>query len=293
MRINFIPRYYNYIEQQVYFDMSNTSKQSQSFEKLGFIPRSIIRTITRFSQQVTQKSTKLILYEFKISRYQAIVAIKCLVTFILLPLLFHLVIVSSIHTLLDQTQFIFLENLSNSFQLNNSYLEIQKFDEQYFFDTFLSKQPSQLDNAINDERIIILKQLKQKQFNCLKTKLCNLGADLVTIGAMIFLIKISIPQIIILKSFFIEFLYNLSDTTKSFFLIFITDLLVGFHSSRAWELTLILFFNRLEISIEHDIILLIVSIFPVILDTVFKYWIFRFLNKISPSTVATYQNMLE
>ena len=273
--------------------MSNTSKQSQSFEKLGFIPRSIIRTITRFSQQVTQKSTKLILYEFKISRYQAIVAIKCLVTFILLPILFHLVMVSSIHILLDQTQFISIEKLSNSFQLNNSYQEVQKFDEQYFFDTLLTKQSSQFGNSVNDERILILKQLKQKQFNCLKTKLCNLGADLITIGAMIILIKISIPQIIILKSFFIEFLYNLSDTTKSFFLIFITDLLVGFHSSRAWELTLILFFNRLEISIEHDIILLIVSIFPVILDTVFKYWIFRFLNKISPSTVATYQNMLE
>lgn len=273
--------------------MSNTSKQSQSFEKLGFIPRSIIRTITRFSQQVTQKSTKLILYEFKISRYQAIVAIKCLVTFILLPILFHLVMVSSIYILLDQTQLISIEKLSNSFLLNNSYLEVQKFDEQSFFDTLIAKKSSQFEHSVNNERILILKQLKQKQLNSLKIKLCNLGADLITIGAMIVLIKISIPQIIILKSFFIEFLYNLSDTTKSFFLIFITDLLVGFHSSRAWELTLILFFNRLEISIEHDIILLIVSIFPVILDTVFKYWIFRFLNKISPSTVATYQNMLE
>ncbi|CAL5225752.1 cemAHiC_scaffold_21, partial [Coccomyxa viridis] len=33
--------------------------------------------------------------------------------------------------------------------------------------------------------------------------------------------------------------------------------------------------------------------FPVFLDTIFKYWIFRYLNKISPSTVATYHNMIE
>ena len=38
---------------------------------------------------------------------------------------------------------------------------------------------------------------------------------------------------------------------------------------------------------------LFVATFPVFLDTVFKYWIFRSLNKISPSTVATYHNMIE
>ncbi len=39
---------------------------------------------------------------------------------------------------------------------------------------------------------------------------------------------------------------------------------------------------------NKHIISCFVSTFPVILDTVFKYWIFRHLNRISPSIVANY-----
>ena len=101
------------------------------------------------------------------------------------------------------------------------------------------------------------------------------------------------PQIIILKSFLTESIYSLSDTTKSFLLILITDLLVGFHSPRGWEISIELFLKHLGWPENQDFIFLFVATFPVFLDTVFKYWIFRYLNKISPSTVATYHNMIE
>ena len=150
-----------------------------------------------------------------------------------------------------------------------------------------------LNPKTNEQRSTFLKNLKIKQFYNVQLKICHIFSDFFTLMILLILIKFSIPQIIILKSFFTECLYNLSDTTKSFVLIFVTDLLVGFHSSAAWELGLVIFFNRFGFTIQHDLLLLIISIFPVILDTIFKYWIFRFLNKISPSTVATYQNMLE
>ena len=54
------------------------------------------------------------------------------------------------------------------------------------------------------------------------------------------------PQLIILKSFLAESLYSLSDTTKSFLLILGTDLLVGFHSPRGWEVFLEWFFHILD-----------------------------------------------
>ncbi|WP_425279437.1 hypothetical protein [Enterobacter hormaechei] len=37
----------------------------------------------------------------------------------------------------------------------------------------------------------------------------------------------------------------------------------------------------------------LVSTFPVILDTIFKYWIFRRLNRTSPSLVVIYHSMNE
>jgi hypothetical protein len=123
--------------------------------------------------------------------------------------------------------------------------------------------------------------------------LSNLFADFLTFLSLLFLFRFMKPQIIILKSFLTESIYSLSDTTKSFLLILFTDLLVGFHSPRGWEFFLELLIRHFGFPENQDFIFLFVATFPVLLDTVFKYWIFRSLNKISPSTVATYHTMIE
>jgi hypothetical protein len=121
----------------------------------------------------------------------------------------------------------------------------------------------------------------------------NLLGDLVTLATLLALFIGMRPQIVILKSFLTESLYSLSDTTKSFLLILVTDLLVGFHSPRGWEIGIEMLLRHLGLPEDQDFIFLFVAAFPVFLDTIFKYWIFRYLNKISPSTVATYHNMIE
>ena len=121
----------------------------------------------------------------------------------------------------------------------------------------------------------------------------NVVGDLVslfTLGCLFIWMR---PEITILKSFLIEAIYSLSDTTKSFLLILLTDLLVGFHSPRGWETALELLLKHFGLPENQDFVFLFVATFPVLLDTVFKYWIFRHLNKISPSTVATYHSMIE
>ena len=121
----------------------------------------------------------------------------------------------------------------------------------------------------------------------------NVAGDIIsvfTLGCLFIWMK---PEISILKSFLIEAIYSLSDTTKSFLLILLTDLLVGFHSPRGWETALELLLKHFGLPENQDFVFLFVATFPVLLDTVFKYWIFRHLNKISPSTVATYHSMIE
>ena len=44
---------------------------------------------------------------------------------------------------------------------------------------------------------------------------------------------------------------------------------------------------------NEDFVFLIVATVPVFLSTVFKYGIFRYLNRISPSTVAIYHNLID
>jgi lipoprotein signal peptidase len=51
--------------------------------------------------------------------------------------------------------------------------------------------------------------------------------------------------------------------------------------------------DRFGIAENEDFIFLFVATVPVLLDTLIKYWIFRYLNKVSPSTVATYHSLIE
>nr|YP_009973756.1 chloroplast envelope membrane protein [Ruppia brevipedunculata]QNH93563.1 chloroplast envelope membrane protein [Ruppia brevipedunculata] len=100
-------------------------------------------------------------------------------------------------------------------------------------------------------------------------------------------------ELAILNSWVQEFLYNLSDTIKAFSILLVTDLWIGFHSPHGWELMIGSFYNDFGLAHNEKIISGLVSTFPVILDTIVKYWIFRYLNRVSPSLVVIYHSMNE
>nr|QWQ51323.1 envelope membrane protein [Dickinsia hydrocotyloides] len=98
-------------------------------------------------------------------------------------------------------------------------------------------------------------------------------------------------ELLILNSWAQEFLYNLSDTIKAFSILLLTDLCIGFHSPHGWELLIGSVYKDFGFVHNDQIISGLVSTFPVILDTIFKFWIFRYLNRVSPSLVVIYHSM--
>nr|YP_010848178.1 envelope membrane protein [Kopsia arborea]WEV92828.1 envelope membrane protein [Kopsia arborea] len=98
-------------------------------------------------------------------------------------------------------------------------------------------------------------------------------------------------ELLIINSWAQEFLYNLGDTVKAFSILLLTDLCIGFHSPHGWELMIGSVYKDFGFVQNDQIISGLVSTFPVILDTVFKYWIFRYLNRVSPSLVVIYHSM--
>lgn len=287
-----------------------TKKIPRAIEPIGIIPRSIIRTLYRFLTQLVQNSNAVVIAEFRISRYQILVSIQCLISLIFIPLTISVLAKTFIlRPVTDylwnrQQEDIFL----NSYLEKEALLELQEFEEQLYFDYFLSPTryetpiwatyqigansiefPSILKSQIQKKTIDLANIYNKKSIEALT----NFFGDLVTFSTLGILVIVLKPQIIILKSFLIEFIYSLSDTIKSVLLILGTNLLVGFHSPRGWELFLEFVLNRFGFPPNENFIFLFVATFPVLLDTVFKYWIFRYLNKISPSTVATYHAMIE
>ena len=328
-------------------------------EKIGLIPRSILRTFNRFKQQLFPEAIEFFIQEFRVSRSQVLVSLQCLLTLIIIPLFINFCAKTFFLTPFIEYRWntyktdIFL----NTYQQEQALAEMRNFEEVLYFDLLthskerevLEKRDSKsqsdkislmsqiidttnqtaLQPGINETRLnqgsslddttsiflhnsrpiavnlseptsefsvtiqkklIDLAQAANKQSIAALT---NLFADFLTLLSLLVLFVLLKPQIIILKSFLIETFYSLNDTTKSFMLIFSTDLLVGFHSPRGWEIVLDVLLSRFGLPHDENIILLFVATFPVLLDSVIKYWIFRYLNKISPSTVATYHAMIE
>lgn len=293
----------------------------RAIEQTGLIPRSIIRTFDRFKKQLFPGSEMLVIQEFRISRYQVIVSVQCLLTLIFVPLLVN--ILSKVFFITPLVDYIWNKYQNEIFlniqQQKSALSELKSFEEKIYFESLLDLnspnsdlnflkpiefstennfQPENEYFAIKNSQIREKIQMKTFEIASEYNKesiqaISNLFADffsLCSLGLVFIFMK---PQLIILKSFLAESLYSLSDTTKSFLLILSTDLLVGFHSPRGWEVFLEWFFHHFGLAENGEFMSLFVATFPVFLDTVFKYWIFRSLNKISPSTVATYHNMIE
>ena len=95
------------------------------------------------------------------------------------------------------------------------------------------------------------------------------------------------------KCFLDDIVYGLSDSAKAFLIILFTDVFVGFHSPHGWEVIVKNISEHLGIVFEKNIIGIFIATFPVILDTIFKYWVFRYLSRLSPSALATFKEMNE
>nr|AWI71047.1 envelope membrane protein [Thevetia peruviana] len=100
-------------------------------------------------------------------------------------------------------------------------------------------------------------------------------------------------ELVILNSWAQEFLYNLSDTVKAFSILLLAEFFTGFHSPHGWEFMIGSVYKDFGFVQNDQIISVLVSTLPVILDTVFKYWVFRYLNRVSPSLVVIYHSMTD
>lgn len=274
-------------------------------ERTGLVPRSIIRTLRRFFIQLNPSSEALIVQEFRISRYQGLVSLRTFLTLAVVPSL--LSEISKAVLFKPVIEYFWNKNQPEIFlnhsQQERAFQQLKNFEEQLYFEQLLSHVEDferligtrDLDLEANQSIQISEKMLEiAKEYN-LETIDCliRICGDLMFFVALFFLGQLLKPQLIILQSFITEFLYALSDTTKSFFIILLTELLVGFHSLNGWEVFLKSMLERFGLPENEEFIMLCIATFPVLLDTAFKYWIFRYLNKLSPSTVVTYHSMIE
>nr|YP_009326726.1 chloroplast envelope membrane protein [Membranoptera platyphylla]AMJ16983.1 chloroplast envelope membrane protein [Membranoptera platyphylla] len=274
----------------------NLKKTNQlALEKTGIIPRSISRLFNKFKQELNPNSEIEALEEFKVARYQTLASIKYVLILVVMPILINQI--SKAFILDPVINYLWSKNSKyvfiNQSQEERAFADLQRFEEKIHFDILIGKLNAQSQSVIQqkmtDKALDIAYIYSIESANAIK----NIIADSISVVIFIIILIISKRQLSILKSFINEYIYGLSDTAKAFLIILFTDIFVGFHSPHGWEIIIEAILRHFGLPESRDFIFIFISTFPVILDTIFKYWIFRYLNKISPSAVATYHNMNE
>lgn len=261
----------------------------------GVLPRSILSTITRLQVELDPNSEQEVIQSFRQAQRRTIISIRFILLLIIVPLLTHqiakaFVVGPVVEEFRDTKQ---MQVFLNSEMEEEALGELQRFEEKLKFENFIRNAPPLLPDQIEIEMkkraVELAEEFRSESSNAIK----NVFADIFSVGAFIWLLVVSKSSIAVIKDFFDRIVYGLSDSAKAFIIILFTDIFVGFHSPHGWEVLLEGVSRHWGLPANRDFIFLFIATFPVILDTIFKYWIFRYLNRISPSAVATYRNMNE
>lgn len=267
-------------------------------DKTSVLPRSFLKTLDRIKQEIDPQSSeteKNVVNKFRKSRYKTAVSVKFLLLLIIVPLLVHNFSKITLGKIFVDPYF---QNHGEIIFINQdlqeeALTELRNFEENLELKMkigILSELTAEeKENKIREKALELTENYRGQSANAIK----NIFADIFSFIAFGIVIFYSKKELSILKSFIDEAIYGLSDSAKAFLIILFTDMFVGFHSPHGWEVILEGIGRHFGLPENRDFNFLFIATFPVILDTVLKYWIFRYLNRISPSAVATYKNMNE
>jgi hypothetical protein len=300
-------------------------------DKTGVLPRSILKTFGRIKQEIDPNSNEVeaeVVQKFRTSRSKTAISIKFLLILVIVPLLTHQLTKITFTPFIeenfftDQPKITWFQPLGEELENENLEVEIPeediftlaKIEQRLFINEDMQREAwmklKEFEESLRLKTMVgIIPPLSEAETNRLVREkseeivadfrrqsndaLGNIVSGFFSTVAIIMVFIFSRRQIAILKSFLDELVYGLSDSAKAFLIILFTDIFVGYHSPHGWEIILEGIAKHLGLAENRDFNFLFIATFPVILDTVLKYWIFRYLNRISPSAVATYKNMNE
>ncbi|MGB3310605.1 MAG: proton extrusion protein PcxA [Nodosilinea sp.] len=265
-------------------------------DRVNVLPRSILRTVDRIRQDLDPNAEQEVVKEFRNSKSKTTAAIRFVLLLVIVPLLTQQFtkafivgpIVDRVRAGGEEAE-VFLNIEMEEEALH----ELQQFEERLRFEVLIGKAPPlselNIEQRVRTKATEIEDDYRDRSASAVK----NVFADIMAAIAFALLLIYRRQDVANIKSFMDEIVYGLSDSAKAFIIILFTDTFVGFHSPHGWEILLEGLSQHLGLPANRDFIFLFIATFPVILDTIFKYWIFRYLNRISPSAVATYKTMNE
>ncbi len=260
------------------------------------LPRSLLGTLNRIQRELRPESEEEVLKNHRKAKVKTLISIRFILLLILVPLLTQQLaknfvagpFVDRLFTNQEQTPTFLNFNMEEE-----AFMELQHYEERLKFQHLVGQapdlNPEKIEEKLKEKAKELAEEYKVDSSNAIK----NVFADIIAVITFSIILVYNRKEVEILKSFMGDVIYGLSDSAKAFIIILSTDMFVGFHSPHGWEVILESIARHFGLPENRDFNFLFIATFPVILDAVFKYWIFRYLNRSSPSAVSTYKTMNE
>jgi len=257
------------------------------------LPRSLLGVVDGVRRQLDPEAETFVVEGFRRRRDSTLVSLRILLLLILVPLIVQQVSRSVlISPLLDRyaPEIPFISYTKPHLQ-EKAVNRLRLYQQELEFAALLEgrEAPSrdEIRSALSVRAAALKTEADQESLEATK----NVLADLAALVGFAFVCLVGQRDLQVLRGFMDEVVYGLSDSAKAFTIILFTDIFVGFHSPEGWTVLLDGIAQHLGLPAEENFIMLFIATFPVVLATIFKYWIFRYLNRVSPSAVATLRNM--
>ncbi|ERT08110.1 proton extrusion protein PcxA [Lyngbya aestuarii BL J] len=288
-------------ETMKFSNSSNSDKKKLPDElttgsETSFLPRSLLRTVGRIRRELNPESEEEVIKNYRKSKVKTIISVRFILLLILVPLLTQQLAKNFVVGPIVDTFVSEQENAQIFMNLDleeEAYMELHRFKERLEFQNMIGLapqiEPEQIEEQVKEKAI----EIAEEYLTLGNAAIKNIFADLFSVITFVIIIYTNKRELEILKSFLGDLIYGLSDSAKAFIIILLTDMFVGFHSPHGWEVILESISRHFGLPENRDFNFLFIATFPVILDAVFKYWIFRYLNRSSPSAVSTYKTMNE
>jgi hypothetical protein len=257
------------------------------------LPRSLLGVVNQVRRQLDPEAEANVVAGFRRRRDSTLVSLRILLLLVLVPVLIQQV--SRTYVVSPVVDLFAPDNAFLTYpkpQLEERAAEkLRLYREEIEFDAVLNGKPLPTPEQLHQQLAERAHELKEEADLESTHAIKNVLADVAGLIGFVGVCIVGRRDLQVLRGFLDELVYGLSDSAKAFAIILFTDIFVGFHSPEGWTVLLWGVANHFGLPARENFIMLFIATFPVVLATVFKYWIFRYLNRVSPSSVATLRNM--
>lgn len=165
--------------------------------------------------------------------------------------------------------------------------EVDRSEARLRYDILMGRHPpmslAEIEDQVTQEGLALETQQRVRSRQVVVNSISDaLGFALLVSGVLVNRTRVRLVRQGVYRKFL-----RLPPSAQAIAFLLVTDILVGYHSSDGWITFVEIFFNRYTVSGAEEneaFISLFVAVVPVVADVAFKFWVYKYLRKLSPGT---------